>query len=125
MIKLAKFQTKARIFAGMLVPYNMPKIKPTKAKVKKAAKKLKKIKIKTAILGGGDVGFPLLFAGVMMKEIGLLKAMIIPVFVTAALLMLLFTGKKDRFYPAMPYLSLGCLAGYAAVWALELAILLL
>ena len=125
MIKLAKFQTKARIFAGMLVPYNMPKIRPTKAKGKKAAKKLKKIKIKTAILGGGDVGFPLLFAGVMMKEIGLLKAMIIPVFVTAALLMLLFTGKKDRFYPAMPYLSLGCLAGYAAVWALEIVILLL
>ena len=123
MIKLAKFQTKARIFAGMLIPYNMPKMKPIKKKIPK--KRLKKIKIKTAILGGGDVGFPLLFAGVMMRELGLLKAMIIPVFVSISLLLLLVKGKKDKFYPAMPYLSAGCLAGYGVAWLLNLAILLL
>ncbi len=123
MIKLAKFQTKARIFAGMLIPYGMPKIK--KAKTKKAKQKLKKIRIKTAILGGGDIGFPLLFAGVIMKTVGLWKAMIIPVFVAIALLGLLTYGKKNKFYPAMPFLSIGCFLGYAAVIILEKIILLL
>ena len=123
MIKLAKFQTKARIFSGMLVPYDLPKIKP--AKKGKGKRVLKKVKIKTAILGGGDIGFPLLFAGVIMNEVGLLKSMVIPVFVTISLVMLLLIGKKDKFYPAMPFLSIGCLAGYAGVKIIELAILLL
>ena len=126
MIKLAKFQTKARIFAGMLIPYGMPKIKKgKKAKKGKGKQKVKKIKIKTAILGGGDVGFPLLFAGVIMKSVGLWKAMIIPVFVAIALLGLLTYGKKNRFYPAMPFLSIGCFVGYAAIVIVEKLILLL
>jgi len=125
MIKLAKFQAKAKIFAGMMIPYSMPKIgkirKKKKSKEKKGKKlKLKQIKIRTAILGGGDVGFPLIFAGVIMKTAGLWKAMIIPVFVSIALLMLLMYGRKDKFYPAMPFLSIGCLAGYAALYILEL-----
>jgi presenilin-like A22 family membrane protease len=123
MIKLAKFQTKARIFSGMLIPYNLPKLRP--AKKRKMKKVLKKIKIKTAILGGGDIGFPLLFAGVVMNEVGLLKSMIIPVFVTISLVMLLLIGKKKKFYPAMPFLSIGCLAGYAALKIVEFFILLL
>jgi presenilin-like A22 family membrane protease len=123
MIKLAKFQTRAKIFAGLLIPYGMPKIR--KPKTKKAKQKLKKIRIKTAILGGGDIGFPLLFAGVIMKTVGLWKAMIIPVFVAIALLGLLTYGKKNKFYPAMPFLTIGCFVGYAAVIILEKIILLL
>ncbi len=116
MIKLAKFQTKAKVFAGMLIPYDMMK----KAK-KHAAKKTATSRVKSAILGGGDVGFPLIFAGVIMKYMGFWKAMVIPVFVTFALFLLLIYGKKDRFYPAMPFLSLGCLAGYAVVALAEIA----
>jgi len=122
MIKLAKFQTKAKIFSGMLIPYNLPKIRKTKAK---KGKNLKPVKIKTAILGGGDIGFPLLFAGVIMNEVGLLKVMIIPIFVTISLLLLLTMGKKDKFYPAMPFLSIGCLAGYGWIKIVEFIILLL
>ena len=130
MIKLAKFQTKAKVFAGMLIPYRMPKLK-NNAKTEKAKKmqikrhELKKIRIKTAILGGGDIGFPLIFAGVIMKEVGIWNAMIIPVFVTIALVMLLLFGKKDKFYPAMPFLSIGCLAGYGALMIIQTLILLL
>ncbi|MBN2112279.1 hypothetical protein JW707_04220 [Candidatus Woesearchaeota archaeon] len=126
MIKLAKFQTKAKIFAGMLIPYSMPKIRPTKKKetgAKEVKKIVKTVKVKTAVLGGGDVGFPLLFAGTIMVQYGLLKSMIIPVFVAAALLILLLKGKKNRFYPAMPFLSIGCLAGFAALIILEKIIL--
>ncbi len=90
MIKLAKFQTSLKVFAGLLVPYG---------------------KKKAAILGGGDIGFPLLFTVVIYKSLGL-SALVIPLFVALALFLLLVKGKKDRYYPAMPYLSAGCIAGY-------------
>ena len=108
MIKLAKFQTNSKVFAGLSIPYKMPK----KEHKKKAGRV---VKIKTAILGGGDIAFPLIFAGVVMKSFGFLNSLIIPVFVSAALFVLLIKSKKDKFYPAMPFLSLGCLAGYGFV----------
>ena len=110
MIKMAKFQTKSKIFAGLLLPYRMFKAVP--GPVKK--------KIRIAMIGGGDVGFPLIFAGVIMKTFGFWKALIIPPFVTLALLFLLLLGKKERFYPAMPFLSAGCLVGYLALLLLSI-----
>jgi presenilin-like A22 family membrane protease len=109
MITMAKFQTKSGVFAGLLIPYKIPK------KVKKKGKK-RMIKIKTDILGGGDIGFPLLFAGAVLKEFGLAKAFIIPPFAAAALLGLLLFSKKGRFYPAIPFLTAGCLIGLLVVW---------
>jgi presenilin-like A22 family membrane protease len=94
MIALAKFQTKLRIFAGFLVPYG---------------------KHKEAILGGGDIGFPLIFAGVAMKTMGA-KALIIPLFAAAALMFLFVKAEKKKFYPAMPVLTLGCFVGYLVAY---------
>ena len=111
MVKLAKFQTSSKVFAGLSIPYKMPK----KEAKKKAGKVVKIEKIKTAILGGGDIAFPLIFAGVVMKNTNFLTSLIIPVFVSAALLILLTKSEKDKFYPAMPFLSLGCLAGYGFI----------
>ncbi|MBW2965849.1 hypothetical protein KY342_01960 [Candidatus Woesearchaeota archaeon] len=132
MIKLAKFQTKSKIFAGLLLPYQLPKKSKQieKIKVPKSRLKIKKQGIKTAILGGGDVGFPLIFAGVIMKDlmlvnpelIGFLKTLIIPVFVSIALLGLFLKSKKDKFYPAMPFISIGCLVGYIILKLVELII---
>ena len=86
--------------------------------------------MKTAVLGGGDIGFPLIFAGVVMKGLmltnselaGFLKALIIPIFSALALLVLLTESKKDRFYPAMPFLTIGCLAGYIVLLLINLLI---
>jgi len=111
MVTLAKFQTSSRVFAGLSVPYKMPK----KEAKKKAGRVAKIEKVKMAILGGGDIAFPLIFAGVVMKSTGFLTSLIIPVFVSAALLILLTKSKKDKFYPAMPFLSLGCLVGYVFI----------
>jgi presenilin-like A22 family membrane protease len=105
MIKMAKFQAKSGVFAGLLIPYHS-------TKAKKQHKKGKPHPVKTAVLGGGDIAFPLLFAGVVMKSVGLYKALIIPPVVTLALAGLLYYGKKDTFYPAMPFISIGCVAGY-------------
>src|SRR3989338_4100692 len=119
MVKLAKFQARSKVFAGLMVPYG--KGKGIAAEGRGIIQDKEKGRI--AVLGGGDIGFPLLFAGAVMKDlmlastetIGFLKTLIIPVFVTFALLYLLITGEKDRFYPAMPYLAIGCVLGYLAI----------
>lgn len=119
MVKLAKFQAKSNVFAGLLVPYG--KGKGIAAEGKGIIHNNEKGRV--AVLGGGDIGFPLLFAGAVMKDlmlastetIGFLKTLIIPIFVTFALLYLLVTGEKDKFYPAMPYLAIGCVLGYLAI----------
>jgi len=112
MVKMAKFQMKSRVFAGILIPFK---------KIKKGGKK----QVAEAIIGGGDVAFPLVFSGVVMeslvkslqlsKEIAFLKVLIIPVFVTLAVLFLLFKGKEGKFYPAMPFITTGCLIAYAII----------
>jgi presenilin-like A22 family membrane protease len=117
MVKLAKFVSDSKLFAGLSIPYKKPK------KVKGKAKGvLKKGKVRVAILGGGDIGFPLMFSGVVMKglilenfALGFLKSLIIPIFTTLALLWLLIHSQKDKFYPAMPFLSAGCFIGYGVV----------
>jgi presenilin-like A22 family membrane protease len=90
MVKMAKFHTKAKMFAGLLVPYG---------------------KDKTALLGGGDIGFTLLFSGVVLIKMGLVAALITSLMTTIALYLLFMYSKKDRFYPAMPFLSAGCFLG--------------
>ncbi len=106
MVKLAKFQTKAKIFAGLLIPYG----RPIKKKQVKGNKKIKK-EVISAVLGGGDVAFPLIFAGVVMTS-SVPAAFVISICATIALFCLLTFSKKDRFYPAMPFLTAGCLFGY-------------
>jgi presenilin-like A22 family membrane protease len=106
MARMAQFQAKSGIFAGLLLPYAPKKIIVTKQAVRAGT-------VRTAILGGGDIGFPLIFAGVVMKSIGLQQSVLISLCATAALLALLWFGQKKRFYPAMPFLTAGCLIGYA------------
>jgi presenilin-like A22 family membrane protease len=124
MVRIAKFQSSNRMFAGFSIPYgNASKNKSKKIK-NSLDYKTQKGKGKVAVLGGGDIGFPLLFAGAVMKEmliiepfsIVFIKTLLIPIFASIALTYLLFIGKKDRFYPAMPYLTTGCLIGYLLIF---------
>ncbi len=115
MITLAKSQTESKVFAGVLIPYSLKK-------VKKVGEFPEKVQRKIALLGGGDIAFPLLFAGVIMKEMGLWQALVIPFFALLGLAGLLFLAKKDKFYPAMPFISAGCFLGLGAVWLISLLI---
>ncbi len=143
MITLAKFQSKA-VFAGLSLQYDTKKDKlvnshPIKSNLNLTHSSVKipkpthevKIKqaqhpssnIKNAILGGGDIAFPLLFSGAVMKGLMLvnspltayLKTTIISVFATIAIGLLFYKAKKDTFYPAMPFIAAGCFIGYAVV----------
>jgi presenilin-like A22 family membrane protease len=109
MVKLAKSQTKAGMFAGLLVPYKISK--PSLRK-----KTGKKVKVRTAMLGGGDVGFPIIFAGVVLAEMGLLQALVIPFFALGGLGYLFWKSEQKKFYPAMPFISVGCFIGLAVVY---------
>jgi presenilin-like A22 family membrane protease len=109
MVKLARFQTKTRLFAGLLVPYKA-QLTPSKAKAKKL--KTAKAKIQTGVLGGGDMAFPLIFAGAVMQQTTFLNALVISLTAALALLILLIRSRKGRFYPAMPFITAGCIIGY-------------
>jgi presenilin-like A22 family membrane protease len=116
MVTLAKFQTSSGVFAGLALPYKMGsgpvKLQPPS---KAASPEKSSSGSQSAIIGGGDMGFPLMFAGVVMLQVGLAKAMIIPAAATIALAGLLLMGKKGHFYPAMPFISIGCFVGYGII----------
>lgn len=90
MVSMAKFQSKTRVFAGLLIPYGK----------------------KEAILGGGDIGFPLIFAGIVLRTYSIFPAVIVSIFAALGLIYLFMISKKDTFYPAMPFITAGCLLGY-------------
>lgn len=155
MVEMAKFQSTVNVFAGLSIPYSMkdgtPKIVPLKPpeseeepeflaakkpkKAKSARKRSKEIgqEFKTAILGGGDIAFPMIFAGVLMQElvqkhaislgVAFASSLGVSLCAAGALLGLLSLGRKDTFYPAMPFLTAGCLVGTVAVYLINLSTL--
>lgn len=142
MVTLAEFQKTTNLFAGLYLPYGKsqdsaktPKQIPGKKNKKEeqisrsAEKKADKIVLAkekegtpgSAILGGGDIAFPLLFAGTVMKTTGsLVYPLIIVAVTTAALAILLIRANKGKYYPAMPFLSLGCFVGAFLTWIANL-----
>ena len=75
MISLANFTTESKAFAGLYIPYKKGE----------------------GILGGGDVGFTLLFSGTILKYFGFLEAIIVSVITTAVLFGLFMLSKKEKF----------------------------
>ncbi|MCK5107159.1 MAG: hypothetical protein KAQ83_00350 [Nanoarchaeota archaeon] len=121
MVKLAKMQSQAQTFAGIQINYYKNKLITHKTKTSK------KVKVNSAILGGGDVVFPLLFTGAVFKSLILthtviysaLLCLIITLFASLSLLYLFVKAEKKKFYPAMPYLTAGCLLGYLIIWLIN------
>lgn len=114
MQKMAKYQIeKLKIFSGFFVPYVGKKerelIKNAKRSNTLHKLKKKKIKVNVAILGGGDIVFPIILAGVVLQTLGFLQALIISIGATLALSYLFYISEKGKFYPAMPFISAGCL----------------
>ena len=116
MQKMAKYQiNQLKIFSGFFVPYMSNKvsqqIKKWKQTLKKSDLRKKKIKINIAILGGGDIVFPIITAGVMLKTLGLTSAIFVIAGAMLGLTYLFFFAEKKKFYPAMPFITAGILAG--------------
>jgi len=112
--KKQKTEIKIREIRGMVRAMKAApeeKKKMRKIKKEKLKKEFAKIKVHLAILGGGDVAFSLIFAGVALRAFGLMNALIVVAFSTIALALLFIFSKKGRFYPAMPFITAGCWAG--------------
>jgi len=129
MQKMAKYQiNELNIFAGFFIPYtnkktkekiNLLKEKYEKEELESKAKE-QNLKINLAILGGGDVVFPIIASGVILKELGFISTTIglIPIYslmvligATLGLGYLFFFAEKKKFYPAMPYITAGIFLG--------------
>ena len=114
MQKMAKYQiNKLNVFSGFFIPYASKKVKlqMQRMKLSKSAK-LKKVKVNIAILGGGDIVFPIIMAGVMLKTFGLIPAIFIIFGAALGLGCLFFLAEKKKFYPAMPFITAGIFAGF-------------
>lgn len=115
MQKMAHYQIKKlNLFTGFFIPYLGKKeremIREARAAKLKTGKE-KKIKVNVAILGGGDVVFPIILAGVVLFKIGLLGALFVSLGSTIALAYLFYVSEKGKFYPAMPFITIGAFIG--------------
>jgi len=133
MVYMAKGLMKAKYFPGISVPYNKTdasgKTDKTTARVSdKSDTTSANVSAKIerpmgAILGGGDIAFPLIFSGVVFQGLlathslleSLLLVSIISVFATLGLAVLFAISKEKKFYPAMPFVTVGCLVGYLII----------
>ena len=116
MQKMAKYQMeKVKVFPGFFVPYLDKKAKKQIEKLK-SSKSKKPIKLSIAILGGGDVVFPLILAGTVFNSLLFIQALIIIFGATAALGFLFYISKKGKAYPAMPFITIGVLIALGIVY---------
>ncbi|MEK6833804.1 MAG: presenilin family intramembrane aspartyl protease [Nanoarchaeota archaeon] len=112
MQRMAKYQiNQLKIFSGFFVPYISKKLRMRLNKLPKSKLKNKKIKVNVAILGGGDVVFPIITAGVMLVQFGFMHALFVIIGAALGLSYLLFFAEKKKFYPAMPFITAGIFLG--------------
>ena len=127
MQKMAKYQINSvGVFSGFFIPYaskairekiKLLKLKYKDSKIPSNIIKKNKIKVNLAILGGGDVIFPIIAAGVVLKTFhSFLASMIVILGATLALLYLFAFAEKKKFYPAMPYITTGIFIGMLISW---------
>jgi presenilin-like A22 family membrane protease len=117
MQKMAKYQISTlNLFSGFYIPYLSKKqsdeLKKSRSKLKSDMKKGKSIKVNVAILGGGDVIFPIITAGVVLAKVGLIPALLVIAGATLGLGFLFYISEKKKFYPAMPFITAGIVLGY-------------
>lgn len=117
MQKIAKYQIEElNVLGGLFIPYASKKVKEkinllktkfkSKEKLEKEFKK-SKLKVNLAILGGGDIAYSILSAGVVLETWGLIPALITVGGASIALVGLLVFGRKKTMYPAMPFITGG------------------
>lgn len=135
MQKMAKYEMNdLKIFSGFFIPIlskkDREKIRRFREKAKKfgnSKTKFKGVKASVAILGGGDIAYPLIMSGVVLRRFGFLS--ILGVYVPIASFMIILgaalglsflfmISKKNRYYPAMPFISAGVFAALGICYLL-------
>lgn len=116
MQRMARYQIRTlKIFSGFFIPYLSKEQRTQLANIKSPAK-TKRVKVQLAILGGGDVVFPIIIAGVVVQQLSFWHGLLISIGATLALALLFYLSKKGKFYPAMPFISIGCFLALALAY---------
>lgn len=119
MQKMAKYQMdELKIFGGFFIPYMSKKQKAKLKKMKKSTLKKKGVKINAAVLGGGDIIFPIITAGVILNTWGVWQAIAVIIGALVGLGSLLIFSNKKKFYPAMPFITSGIFLAMILSWIL-------
>ncbi|MBI2675289.1 MAG: hypothetical protein HYX24_02430 [Candidatus Aenigmarchaeota archaeon] len=131
MVSMAKFSMRTKLFPGISLPIQGSKKEAAISgqKIMKANKtgEAEEKQYQAAILGGGDITFPMLFSSVVMQDLfrngfdkltSLNFSLVITATSAASLLLLLLLARKGKFYPAMPFITAGSLIGYGIIFAL-------
>ncbi|MEM1988806.1 MAG: presenilin family intramembrane aspartyl protease [Candidatus Woesearchaeota archaeon] len=66
---------------------------------------IKKVETKSAILGGGDIAFPMILASYMAINFGWIYGISVILGSLIGLTLIFKFSEKDKFYPAIPYLT--------------------
>ena len=155
MVKLAEFQKKSGVFSGVKIDYKIKTVHhsaetkegqketeshpsyalanrnagklETQAKQNKRRAQEENKNRRTALLGGGDIAFPMIYNISIFyfvlsisasKQKALLAGSWVAVAETIALFLLFLTAKKDKYYPAMPPLTIGAILGSISLFIL-------
>ncbi len=70
------------------------------------------------LLGGGDIVIPLVFAATLLPDYGMFVAVVSVLGAAAGLSFLLVKAQAGRFYPAIPPVAIGSVAGFGVGWML-------
>jgi len=119
MQKMTKYQMdKVGVLAGFFIPHYSKAVKNKIKKMSKKKLKNSKVKVNVAILGGGDIVFPIIASGVVLGTLGICPAICVIIGATLGLGLLFVFAEKKKFYPAMPFISAGIFLGMAIGWLL-------
>lgn len=117
MQKMAKYQINTLgVISGFFIPYISKKVRDSIKGLSPEQIKKKKIKAQVAILGGGDIIFPIITAGVLLRDFGFYPSLFVLFGATLGLSYLLFFAEKKKFYPAMPFITAGIFLGMILSW---------
>jgi presenilin-like A22 family membrane protease len=117
MQKMAKYQINTLgVISGFFIPYISKEVRDSIKGLSKEQLKKKKIKAQVAILGGGDIIFPIITAGVLLRDFGFYPSLFVLFGATLGLSYLLFLAEKKKFYPAMPFITAGIFFGMILSW---------
>jgi len=112
MQKMAKYQMdELKVFSGFMVPY-LTKVQREKIRsMRSKSKEKQSIRVNMAVLGGGDVVFPIITAGVMLKLFNPYVSFFVIGGALLGLGLLMSFSEKKKFYPAMPFITGGIFLG--------------
>ncbi|HLP79715.1 MAG TPA: presenilin family intramembrane aspartyl protease [Acidobacteriota bacterium] len=122
MVTLAQAQLKHQVLAGLYVSRTNDLPKPVELGEGEQVE-VKKGRSSQAMIGGGDIAFPMFFAGALMKAnwVGISPfqtGIIAAICATLGIIMLFAFSRQQKFYPAIPFITAGCMMALGIMLAL-------